>query len=332
MLSFSNSVHYIIIFLQFEELAKNGDPVSSMTGYQRFISGNQKFCHDWFGNCGTKYVMILLPAAIVFTIGPLTLLLLNKHKSYLKGVTEHSTFAKHFMYYVMMTSVLGALYMYTGLVTGVYTFSKFLYSDKHYNPELFHSDVVVGVSSVSMVTIAIVTQFPFVFYYFWKHFSSNATKPLIKVVTCIGCCWVVVFVKILSFYTFHALVLLIINPVMSVIQTCLVLSLILTIIMILLSIFTCCRTPHCSIAKCSKLSLAVIWSLTADMLVFLLREMYDYRSLEAPHTHGVNLVGVIFSLASSTILSTFVYSVKKYVQQKIRGEMNEPELQPLVLD
>ena len=295
-----------------------------MTDYQRFISGNQKFCHVWFRDCRKKYVMILLPAAIVFTIGPLTLLLLNKHKSYLKGVTEHSTFARHFMYSVMITSVLGALYMYTSLVTGVYSFSKFLYSDKHYNPELFHSDVVVGVSSVSMVTIVIVTQFPFVFYSFWKHFSSNATKPLIKVVTCIGCCWVVVFVKILSFYSFHLLVFLMVNPMLSVIQTCLVLSLNLTIIMILLSYFTCCRPPYCSIVKCSKPSLAVIWSLTSDMLLYLLTEMYG--SSEAPNTHGVNVVGIIFSLASSTILSMFIYFLKMYVEQKIRGEMNKPEL------
>ena len=302
-----------------------------MTGYQRYVPENhkdQEFCNDWFRNCWKKYIMILLPAAIVFTSAPLTLLLVNRHKSYLKGFAKHSTFARHFMYSTMMTSVLGALYMYTGLVMGVYTFSNFLYSDKHYNPEFFHRDVVVGVSSVSMVTIAIVTQFPFVFYYFWKHFSSNATKPLIKVVTCVGWCWVVVFVEILSFYTFHLLVFLMVNPVVSVIETCLVLSLILTIIIILLSIFTCCRQPHCSIAKCSKLSLAVFWSLTADMLLYLLKEIYD--SLEAPNTHGVNVVGVIFSLASSTILSTFVYFVKKYVQQKIKGEMNKPELQPLI--
>ena len=302
-----------------------------MTGYQRFVPGNHKHggvCNDWFRNCWKKYIMILLPAAIVFTSAPLTLLLVNKHKSYLKGVAKHSTFARHFMYSAMITSVLEALYMYTGLVMGIYSFSKFLYSDKHYNPELFHSDVVVGVSSISMVTIAIVTQFSFVFYYFWKHFSSNAIKPLIRVMTCVGWCWVVVFVEILSFYTFHLMVFVMVNPVVSVIQTCLVLSLILTIIMILLSIFTCCRPPYCSIVKCSKLSLAVIWSLTADMLLYLLTEMYG--SLEAPNTHGVNVVGVIFSLASSTILSTFVYFVKIYVQRKIRGEMNKPELQPLV--
>ena len=272
--------------------------------------------------------MILLPAAIVFTIGPLTLLLLNKHKSYLKGVTKHSTFANHFLYSVMITSVLGALYMYTSLVLGVYSFSKFLYSDKHYNPEFFQSDVVVGVSSVSMLTVVILTQFPFIFYYFWKHFFSNTTKPLIRVVTCVGWCWVVVFVKIMSFYTFHLLVLLMVSPVISVIYTCLTLSLILTVMMILLSIFTCCQRPYCSIAKCSKLSLAVIWSLTADMLLYLLREMYVI--LEAPNTHGVNVVGIIFSFASSTILSTFVYFVKMYIQQKIRGEINLPELQPLV--
>ena len=312
-------------------MAIYGHFVSSMTGYQRFVSGNYKnhvFCNDWFRNCGKKYVMIVLPAAIVFMIGPITLQLVNKRKSYLNGVTEHSTFARHFMYSVMMTSVLGALYMYTSLVTGVYSFSNILYSDKHYNPELFRSDVVVGVSSVSMVTIAIVTQFPFVFHYFWKHFSSNATNQLIKVVTCVGWCWVVVFVEILSFYAFHLLVILIINPVISVIQTCLTLSLILTIIMILLSIFTCSRQPHCSIAKCSKFSLAVFWCLTADMLLYFLKDMYG--SLEAPNTHGVNVVGVIFSFASSTILSNFVYFVKKYVQQKIRGEMNLSELQPLI--
>ena len=302
-----------------------------MTGYQRFVSGNHKgqgFCNDWFRNCWKKYIMILLPAGIVFTIGPLTLLLLNKHKSYLKGVTKHSRFANHFLYSVMITSVLGALCMYTSLVMGVYSFSKFLFSDKHYNPELFQSDVVVGVSSVSMVTIAIVTQFPFVFYYFWKHFSSNTTKPLIKVVTCVGWCWVVVFVQILSFFTFHLLILLTVNPVTSVIHTCLTLSIILTLTMILLTISTCCQRPYCSITKCSKLSLAVIWILTADMSLYLLTEMYD--SEEAPNTHGVNVVGIIFSLASSTILSTFVYLAKMYVQQKIRGEMNLPELQPLV--
>ena len=302
-----------------------------MTGYQRFVSGNhkhQEFCNDWFRNCWIKYIMILLPAAIVFTIGPLTLLLLNKHKSYLKGVTKHSTFANHSLYSVMITSVLGAPYMYTSLVLGVYSFSKFLYSDKHYNPEFFQSDGVVGVSSVSMLTVVIVTQFPFIFYYFWKHFSSNTTKPLIRVVRCVGWCWVVVFVKIMSFYTFHLLVLLMVSPVISVIYTCLTLSLILTVMMILLSIFTCCQRPYCSIAKCSKLSLAVIWSLTADMLLYLLREMYVI--LEAPNTHGVNVAGIIFSFASSTILSTFVYFVKMYIQQKIRGEMNLPELQPLV--
>ena len=274
--------------------------------------------------------MILLPAAIVFTIGPLTLLLLNKHKSYLKGVTKHSTFANHCLYSVMITSVLGALYMYTNQLVGVYSFSKFLFFDKHYNPELFQSDVVAGISSVSMLTAAIVTQFPFVFYYFWKHFSSNTTKPLIKVVTCVGWCWIVVFVQILSFFTFHLLIVLMVNPVTSVIHTCLTLSHILTLTMILLTISTCCqpRASNCSIAKCSKLSLAVIWILTADMSLYLLAEMYD--SLEAPNTHGVNVVGIIFSLASSTILSTFVYFVKMYVQQKIRGEMNLPELQPLV--
>ena len=233
-----------------------------MTGYQRFVSLNhkdQEFCNDWFRNCWNKYVTIVLPAAIVFTIGPLTLLLLNKHKSYLKGVTKHSRFANHFLYSVMITSVLGALYMYTSLVMGVYSFSKFLHSDKHYNSELFRSDVVIGISSVSMVTIAIVTQFPFVFCYFWKHFSSNTTKPLIRVVTCVGWCWVVVFVKILSFHTFHLLVLLMVSLVISVIYTCLTLSLILTVMMILLSIFTCCQRPYCSITKCSKLSLAVIY-------------------------------------------------------------------------
>ena len=100
-----------------------------MTAYQRFISGDQKVqgvCNDWLRNCSKKYMMIilLLPAAIVFMIGPLTLLLLNKYKSYLKGVTKHSTFANHFLYSVMITSVLGALYMYTSLVLGVYSFSK----------------------------------------------------------------------------------------------------------------------------------------------------------------------------------------------------------------
>ena len=302
-----------------------------MTTYQSFISGNHKdqgFCNDWFRNCSKKYVIIVLPAAIVFTIGPLTLLLLNKHKSYLKGVTKHSRFAKHFLYSVMITSVVGALYIYTNQVVAVYSFSKFLYFDKHYNPELFQSDVVVGVSSVSMVTIAILTQFPFVFYYFWKHFSSNTTKPLIRVATCVGWCWIVVFVKIMTFYTFHLLVLLMVSPVISVIYTCLALSLILTVMMILLSVFSCCQRPYCSITKCSKLSLAVIWSLTADMLLYLLTELYG--SLEAHNTHGANVVGAIFSLASSTILSMFVYFVKLYVQQKIRGEMNLPELQPLI--
>ena len=229
-----------------------------MTGYHRFVSGiwkDQGFCNDWFRNCWKKYIMILLPAAILFTIGPLTLLLLNKHKSYLKAVTKHSRFANHFLYSVMMTSVLGALCMYTSLVLGVHGFSKILFSDKHYNPELFQSDVVVGVSSVSMLAVAIVTQFPFVFYYFWKHFSSNTTKPLIRVVTCVGWCWVVVFVKILSFYTIHLLILLMVNPVISVIETCLTLSFLLTVMMILLSIFTCCQPPYCSIAKCSKLLL-----------------------------------------------------------------------------
>ena len=64
------------------------------------------------------------------------------------------------------------------------------------------------------------------------------------------------------------------------------------------------------------------------MLLYLLTEMYDSRG--AHNTHGANVVGAIFSLASSTILSMFVYFVKMYVQQKIRGEMNLPELQPLV--
>ena len=114
----------------------------------------------------------------------------------------------------------------------------------------------------------------------------------------------------------------------SVIFTCLTLSLILTVMMILLSIFTCCQPPYCSITKYSKLSLAVIWSLTADMSLYLLTELYG--SLEAPNTHGVNVVGAIFSFASSAILSTFIYFMKMYVQQKIRGEMISPELQPLV--
>ena len=119
-----------------------------------------------------------------------------------------------------------------------------------------------------------------------------------------------------------------VNPVITVIQTYLTLSLILTVMMIILFIFTCCQPPNCSIAKCSKLSLVVIWSLTADMSLYLLAEMYG--SLEAPNTHGVNVVGAIFSLASLTILSTFIYFMKMYVQQTIRGEMNLPELQPLV--
>ena len=67
------------------------------------------------------------------------------------------------------------------------------------------------------------------------------------------------------------------------------------------------------------------------MSLYLLTVLYG--SLEAPNTHGVNVVGVgaIFSFASSAILSTFIYLVKMYVQQKIRGEMIPPELQPLVL-
>ena len=226
----------------------------------------------------------------------------------------------------MITSVLGALYTYTSLVMSVYSFSTFLFSDKHYNPELFQSDVAVGVSSVSMLTVTIVTQFPFVFYYFWKHFSSNARKPLIRVVMCIGWCWVVVFVKILSFYTFHLLVFLMVNPVFSVIYTCLTLSIILTGMMIFLSIFTCCRPPYCSIVKCIKLSLAVSFSLIASMASYFIA-LLNRSPID---THGVNMTTIIFSLASSVILSTFVYFVKMNIQQKIRGEMNLLELQPLV--
>ena len=49
-----------------------------------------------------------------------------------------------------------------------------------------------------------------------------------------------------------------------------------------------------------------------------------------PDTHGVNLASIVFSLGSSAILSTFVYFVKTFVQQTIKGEMNVPELQPLI--
>ena len=285
---------------------------------------------SWFHHMGEKErSMILLQSTIVFTIGPLTLLLLNKHKSYLKGVTKHSTFARRFLYSIMTTSTMGALYMYTGLVTGVHHFSKIVLSVKHFNPaDLFQKDIIVGVSSVSMLTVTIVTQFPFEFYYFLKYFPFDTTKPWIRVVRCVGWCWVIVFVKILSFNAFYLLVMMMVNPVFSVIQTCLNLSVILTVMIILLSIFTCCRPPHCSIPKSIKFFVAFSFSMIASMALYFI--VLLSRHPVVPDTHGVNVASIVFSLASSAILSTFVYFVKTFVQQTIKGEMNVPELQPLI--
>ena len=214
--------------MQFNELSSYGH--SESTSYSKvFVINNldQTARKNWFHQLGEKERgMILLPSTIVFTIGPLTLLLLNKHKSYLKGVTKHSTFARHFLCSIMTTSTMGALYMYTGLVIRVYQFSRILFSDKHFNPDLFQKDIVVGVSSVSMLTVTIATQFPFEFFYFLKHFPSDTTKPWIRVVRCVGWCWVIAFVKILSFNAFYLLVMMTVNPMFSVIQTCLTLSII----------------------------------------------------------------------------------------------------------
>ena len=316
--------------MQFNELSSYGH--SESTSYSRaFVINNmdQTTRKNWFHQLGEKeYGMMLLPSTIVLTIGPLTLLLLNKHKSYLKGVTKHSTFARHFLYSIMITSTMGALYMYTCLVTGVYHFSKIAFSDKHFNPDLFQKDVVVGVSSVSMLTVAIATQFPFEFYYFMKHFPSDTTKPWIRVVRCVGWCWVIAFVKILSFNAFYLLVMMMANPEFPVIQFCLTLSIILTVMMILLSIFTCCRPPHCSIPKSIKFFVAFSVSIIASMALYVIVRINKH--LMVPDTHGVNLASILFSLGSSAILSTFVYFVKTFVQQTIKGEMNVPELQPLI--
>ena len=314
--------------MQFNDLSGYGH--SESTGYSGVINNQYQSAHkNWFHQLGEKeYGMMLLPSTIAFTIGSLTLLLLNKHKSYLKGVTKHSTFARHFLYSIMTTSTMGALYMYTGLVTHVYIFSRILSSDKHFNPDFFQKDVVVGVSSVSMLTVTIVTQFPFEFYYFLKHFPSDTTKPWIRVVRCVGWCWVIVFVKILSFNAFYLLVMMMVNPVFPVIQTCLTLSIILTVMMILLSIFTCCRPPHCSIPKSIKFFVAISFSIIASMVLYFILRLSKHPVV--PDTHGVNVASIAFSLASSAILSTFVYFVKTFVQQTIKGEMNVPELQPLV--
>ena len=258
--------------MQFNELSSYGH--SESTSYSKIVVINnmdQTTRKNWFHQLGEKeYGMFLLPSTIAFTIGPLTLLLLNKHKSYLKGVTKHSTFARHFLCSIMITSTMGALCMYTCLVTGVYRFSKIAFSDKHFNPDLFQKDVVVGVSSVSMLTVTIATQFPFEFYYFLKHFPSDSTKPWIRVVRCVGWCWVIAFVKILSFNAFYLLVMMMVNPVFPVIQTCLTLSIILTVMMILLSIFTCCRPPHCSIPKSIKFFVAFSVSIIASMVLYVI--------------------------------------------------------------
>ena len=101
--------------MQFNELSSYGH--SESTSYSKIVVINnmdQTTRKNWFHQLGEKeYGMFLLPSTIAFTIGPLTLLLLNKHKSYLKGVTKHSTFARHFLCSIMITSTMGALCMYT---------------------------------------------------------------------------------------------------------------------------------------------------------------------------------------------------------------------------
>ena len=316
--------------MQFHELATYGQSASTSYSIALAITSHDQTARkNWFHQLGERErIMMLLPSTIAFTIGPLALLLLNKHKSHLKGVTKHSTFARHFLYSVMMTSAIGALYVYTCLVTRVYEFSIILFSDKHFNPDFFQKDVVVGVGSISLLTLIIVIQFPFEFYYFLKHFFSNTTKPWIRVVRCVGWCWVIVFVKIMSFNIFHLLVMMMVNPVFPVIQTCLNLSIILTLITILLSIFTCCRPPHCSIPKSIKLFLAISSSIIASTVLYFIVRLS--KNPKVPDSHGVNLASIIFSLVSSAILSASVYFVKTFVQQTIKGEMNVPELQPLV--
>ena len=287
-------------------------------------------CNKGLLSCDKKTTVVLLPGAIAFITGSICILFLGKHKSYIKEVTKCSASARHFLYSVMLTGVIFTVILYTNLIMGLYNFATILLSNKHYNGNLFWIDVIAGILSVLLLTVVIVIQFPFVFYYVWKHFTPKTSKPWMRAITCIGWCCVIILLKILSFYMFHVLLMLMISPVITVIYACQELSLILTMLMAFLTIFTSCHSPYCSIPKCAKALLAAILSLVVLIALWFIRRVSV--SPMVPQPQGVNMPSVIFSFASSVILSLFVYFVKIFVQHRINGDMKvtNNEMQPLV--
>ena len=287
-------------------------------------------CNKGLLHCDSKGTVAFLPGAIAFITGFICVLFLGKHKSRIKEVTKYSASARHFLYSVMSTGFIFTVALYTNLIMGLYNFTTILLSDKHFNSNFFWIDVIAGITSVSLLTGAIVIQLPFVFYYVWKHFTPKTSKPWVRAITSIGWWCVIVLLKILSFYMFHVLLMLMISPVITVIYTCQELSLIITMLMALLTIFTSCHSPYCSIPKCAKVLLVAILCLVVLIALWFIRRVNVNPMV--PQPQGVNMPSVIFSFASSVILSLFVYFVKIFVQHRIKGDMKvtNDEMQPLV--